>query len=265
MSSTTPLTDSINALISYANETTGQSDTQLGTAVTHLVEGYGGGGSGGDLSFTLDSSGNITEYVFGMDSIPPYVLNYVRGNASTFVDCKFSTKPTHIGNGAFYNAKVYLDWSGLSDVVTVDEYAFATGADSTTSASEVELASFVGYTSDHSAINIFRTNNTNAPKVFRLPAMTYIPQYAWYGYKATGLDITIGSIGTAVTASKSLPFGNTSSASGTVTIYTTADYLDSVKSAVENGAGSNIAFVYKASEATTYSGTSYSAGDTITV
>lgn len=39
----TPLTDSINALTQYANETTGKQDTTLSDAVGSLVEGYGGG------------------------------------------------------------------------------------------------------------------------------------------------------------------------------------------------------------------------------
>lgn len=39
----TPLTDSINALTQYANETTGKQDATLSDAVGSLVEGYGGG------------------------------------------------------------------------------------------------------------------------------------------------------------------------------------------------------------------------------
>lgn len=39
----TPLTDAINALTRYANETTGQRDTTLSEAVNTLIEGYGGG------------------------------------------------------------------------------------------------------------------------------------------------------------------------------------------------------------------------------
>ena len=38
----TPLTDSINALTAYANETTGAEDTTLSDAVGRLCEGYGG-------------------------------------------------------------------------------------------------------------------------------------------------------------------------------------------------------------------------------
>lgn len=38
----TPLTDGINALTTYANEVTGASDTTLSDAVGRLCEGYGG-------------------------------------------------------------------------------------------------------------------------------------------------------------------------------------------------------------------------------
>lgn len=41
----TPLTDSINALTAYANETTGAFDTTLSDAVGRLCEGYNGGNS----------------------------------------------------------------------------------------------------------------------------------------------------------------------------------------------------------------------------
>lgn len=57
--STTPLTDAINALTQYANETTGQSDTTLSDAVGTLVAGYGGGG--------------------GMPILAQYTPNAVRG------------------------------------------------------------------------------------------------------------------------------------------------------------------------------------------
>lgn len=39
----TPLTDAINALTTYANEVTGESDTNLSDAVYSLAEGYGQG------------------------------------------------------------------------------------------------------------------------------------------------------------------------------------------------------------------------------
>ena len=55
--STTPLTDAIEALTRYANETTGQSDTTLSDAVGTLIDGYGQGGGG----WTTDGIASKTE------------------------------------------------------------------------------------------------------------------------------------------------------------------------------------------------------------
>lgn len=43
MPTTTPLTDAINALTTYSNTVTGESDTTLSDAVATLAAGYGGG------------------------------------------------------------------------------------------------------------------------------------------------------------------------------------------------------------------------------
>ena len=56
----TPLTDSIEALTTYANQTTGASDTNLSDAVYRLVQGYGSGG---------DSAFEIEEVVVGENSV----------------------------------------------------------------------------------------------------------------------------------------------------------------------------------------------------
>lgn len=53
----TPLTDTINALTTYANEVTGASDTNLSDAVHTLASGYGGGG-GSVLTVTLTLTNN---------------------------------------------------------------------------------------------------------------------------------------------------------------------------------------------------------------
>lgn len=49
----TPLTDSINALTTYANEVTGASDTNLSDAVHTLASGYGGGGASNIITGTF--------------------------------------------------------------------------------------------------------------------------------------------------------------------------------------------------------------------
>lgn len=60
MSSTTPLTDAINALTTYANEITGKSDETLSDAVESLVDGYGGGGGIRKVTGTITGNGKNT-------------------------------------------------------------------------------------------------------------------------------------------------------------------------------------------------------------
>ena len=72
MPTATPLTDAINALTTYANETTGASDTTLSDAVGTLVAGYGGGGGGltklaelsvnGDRGYRVDIDSSWLSY-----------------------------------------------------------------------------------------------------------------------------------------------------------------------------------------------------------
>ena len=267
------LANSITALTTYANGVTGQADTDLSDAVHTLGSGYGGGSSYSGIETKTNSSGQITDYIFhGMDEIPPLILNntgYRRSNSTGPAPLiSFADKPTKIGMSAFYAFVGRINWSDLSEVENIGgEYALVLNYSSWNNASSdvVNLPKFVGYTAAYPAGNIFRGNSTYAPKTYNLPLCTIIPQYAWNQCTVTDISITIGSIGHGVTESKSQPFGGSNNATGTVTIYTTGDKLDAVKSAVTSGAGSGLTFVWKASEATTYNGTSYAAGDTITV
>lgn len=273
----TPLTDGINALTTYANEVTGASDTTLSDAVHTLANGYGqGGGITQGIEVATDSSGKITDYiVHGFEEVPPLLLNYIgynRAPADGYPTVSFADKPSILGKSAFRGISAMLDWSGLTEVEKVGgDYAMSparvSGLNDT--ASVVNLLKFQGFVNNtYSGINLFRPydNNMNrpyGPLTFNLPVCTVIPQYAWYQYAGTGLSITIGSVGHAVTESKAQPFGATPNASGTVTIYTDGSHLNTVKTAVQQNAGNNLTFVYKAAVATTYNGTSYAAGDTI--
>lgn len=269
----TPLTDSINALTTYANEVTGASDTNLSDAVHTLASGYGQGGGASYDGIEIKTSGTtVTEYACHMSTIPDFALNYIdytKGASDGLSQITFPVKPTHVGKRAFFQAKARIDWSGLSDMETADEYALASAyiSQADWTGDEVTLSSFVGYTSSHNAQNLFRFDGSAAqtycPKKYGLPVCEVIPQFMLYGIRASNIDVTIGSVGHAVTESKNQPFGATPNASGTVTIYTDGSHLDAVKTAVQENAGSNLTFVYKASEATTYGGNSYAAGATM--
>ena len=271
----TPLTDSINALTTYANEVTGGSDTNLSDAVHTLASGYGQGGGGASydgIEVVYDSNGKVTDYVCHMENIPLFALNYVqysRQLSDGVAEISFSTKPTHIGKGAFQNAKCQIDFSNLDELMYLGEAAFqsfrSSGYDG--SSDVVNLPKFVGYYNDtYSAASVFRAssnNNAYTPKIYNLPVCTVIPQYAWYQCGGSGWDVTIGSIGHAVTESRQQPFGGNTGITGTCTIYTTGDKVGTLKYAVRNGAGAGLVFVFKASEATTYGGNSYAAGATM--
>ena len=83
----TPLTDSINALTTYANEVTGGSDTNLSDAVHTLASGYGGGGgleyeTG---TYTAASDGNPSISFSGSHNSAPIFVMFVdsTGEAQT--------------------------------------------------------------------------------------------------------------------------------------------------------------------------------------
>lgn len=96
MPSTTPLTDAINALTRYANETTGASDTTLSDAVGTLVAGYGGGGGNPeDYAKGLEPSGDIV--LTGNDPLVSYGI----AGRSGITSIKIPTA-TRLNNGAGY-------------------------------------------------------------------------------------------------------------------------------------------------------------------
>ena len=75
----TPLTDSINALTTYANEVTGGSDTNLSDAVHTLASGYGGGGGleYEEGTYTAASDSNPTINFTNSHSTAPALVVFV--------------------------------------------------------------------------------------------------------------------------------------------------------------------------------------------
>lgn len=91
----TPLTDAINALTTYANETTGASDTNLSDAVETLVDGYGqGGGYSIDDIASTEPRGAITlttptvrAHAFAYN---PYITSVTTNGTTTIADSAFT-------------------------------------------------------------------------------------------------------------------------------------------------------------------------------
>lgn len=80
----TPLTDGINALTTYANEVTGVSDTTLSDAVETLVTGYGqGGGSNVATLELLQTYKVLTSWENPTDGNAPAILTAMGYNFNT--------------------------------------------------------------------------------------------------------------------------------------------------------------------------------------
>lgn len=99
----TPLTDSINALTRYANETTGASDTTLSDAVESLVAGYGGGGSSSVQTVTGTIIGDGTNILEIPCAFAPDII---------YIHTDFSDDVTKRGVVDFYLVKDRMYYIG---------------------------------------------------------------------------------------------------------------------------------------------------------
>ena len=95
--STTPLTDAINALTQYANETTGASDTTLSDAVGTLVAGYGGGGGAPTSSFVLKDY-KVTTSKWVIDS---GIANLIKDGGCLHIKMTIPTTPQSTTDAEF--------------------------------------------------------------------------------------------------------------------------------------------------------------------
>lgn len=151
----------------------------------------------------------------------------------------------------------YINSYGMAQRVSI-KYNDLTGK-------TLSLDNYTGYgiggtTSIHSIFRSGESNNFYG--TILCPKIEYIPMYAFYNNQYD-LTVQLGSIGYPVKASGDRPFGGSMTGTNTVTVYTTGNLLDTIKTTIESQKGSATTFIYKAAEQTTYGGTTYNAGDTI--
>ena len=266
----TPLTDSINALTTYANEVTGASDTTLSDAVHTLVDGYGQGGGYIGLEYIYDVGGNTVPNKLiwhGGGIIPRNGCNSLFNSVNKNIPITFPDNPVGIGDSAFFNARLKIDWDSIGkELLSCANNCFRINYYEDCSAQIVRFPKLTGETiNGMSSQGTFLYTPPKAPGTYYFDTMRNIPREFFANISHTNFSITFGSVGHGVQSTGLYPFHNsTAAAVGTITVYTTGEYLDAVKTSLEYVKGSgNLTFVYKASEATTYNGTSYSAGDTI--
>lgn len=142
----TPLTDAIQALTRYANETTGQSDTTLSDAVETLVNGYGQGGGGwttDGIALNLEPNGDIVlgSSVTKTESgaffrkpitslTAPEVITVGDSTARYCASLKRIYMPkarTNAGGANYlFSDCANLEWAELPEMTSTGSYIFAT-------------------------------------------------------------------------------------------------------------------------------------------
>lgn len=236
---TEDLTDGIEALTAYANTVTGESDTTLSDAVASLADGYGqGGGSitNGIVFNAVNAQGAATEATFYGDAVPKGMFGR---QANTANICSFPALTTvHLSASV---TKIYEHAFRYSAVEVID------GCENVTN---------LNPTNNKSAFS-----NAQALKSVVLPKVSVVPGDTFTS--DTALEtVVIGSVGHAVTNVVDTAFTGCTQSGLTITIYATGAYADTAVANARNKATA-ATIVIKASENTTYNGTSYSAGDTI--
>ena len=143
----TPLTDAINALTTYANETTGKNDTNLSDAIGSLVDGYGGGGITGLTYYGTTSvfrQGQYAQPTFPVVANTGMILicpDTVSGGVILFT-ASFSSDATKYDYGAISRGRRVLSYRN---------YSVTEGA---TEMTPSRYSVFESWTEDHTITNV---------------------------------------------------------------------------------------------------------------
>lgn len=249
-----PLTNAINALTAYANEVTGESDETLSDAVHTLADGYKQGASitDGVIITARDSSGRPTAvekygdclyYDFGINS-----RNF-RGFPYGYLETVILHDCTILGEGVFMNSFIQ-SITGLEEITECDNKCFMY---SPLASITLPKATYVGN-------ECFRTLGSTCKSVI-LPVLQTSGNYIFQA--STDLEnVQIGSVGHPAPILDKQSFYGCTQSGLTITAYQTGANADSLVTIYRRNA-TNAVIIIKASEATTYNGTEYAAGDTI--
>ena len=116
----TPLTDSINALTTYANEVTGTSDTTLSDAVHTLASGYGG--SATLITKTITANGTYSASDDSADGYSSVTVNVPSSGASSWT--KVAETTYQVSTTSTSAADVATWATGHSELWTSDKIVY---------------------------------------------------------------------------------------------------------------------------------------------
>jgi hypothetical protein len=223
----------------------------------------GGGYDGLELISVDPTTDKPSAWKWHGKSIPNYACYYMMYNSNVFPEIDLS-EVENIGNYGLSNSPFRP--KNVQNIKTLGSYCFSvasgSGAGDLSSAS-ITFSELTGKRADGTIPDsVFRVNNAYYYQKIFLPKFQYIGAFTFYQRKVANSEVVLGSIGYPILVCDRQPF-NGSSGVGVVTVYTTGALLDTIKTAMQNGASANYTFIYKAAEATEYGGVSYAAGDTM--
>lgn len=184
----TPLTDSINALTTYANEVTGTSDTNLSDAVHTLASGYGGG-SATLITKTITANGTYSAEDDSADGYSSVTVNVPSGGASSWT--KVAETSYQVSTTSTPGTTVATWATGHSEIWTSDKWVYVRIRDT----AGKRNGYFYG-TDTFFANYSFKNNPSNTGvgeslgMLRNIYSVTTDGVYGWrYGYSTTGYGV----------------------------------------------------------------------------
>lgn len=212
-----------------------------------------------------DANGNPTEVDYYGDVVPSYCFGFngygAINNSLNYVQkVNWMTEVKTIKSTAFTRCK--LQELTIPDTVTSVSWLSGGLANGATQLTKVDWLSPVGL--DYIAF----TDDTmlevvNAPNIALVNNDSNNATYGAFKGCTSLETVVLGSVGHSITKIHNKSFSGCTQGNLTITVYTTGSYADTAVTNIRNGGANNATVIIKASEETTYNGTTYNAGDTI--
>lgn len=245
--------ETLDNIANAINAKTGESGAMTPAQMVTAIGSISGGATitDGVVVKSRDANGCITEidkygfcgrFEFGAASIGFRDYPYGHLNSVVLHDCD------ELGEGAFYN-KFITQITGLENITQCGASCFYTSA-----LPSIHLPKVLSVGS-----TCFRLLTSTTEVI--LPMLERCGDYIFQS-STTLQNVQIGSVGHPAPTTNNQPFYGCTQQGLTITAFQTGANVDTIVANYRRNA-TNATIIIKASEATTYNGTSYAAGDTI--
>lgn len=246
----------------------GKSATMTPLEMPSEIASISGGGAeveNGVIWKTLDENGNPTEVDYYGDVVPAYCFGFngygVINNSLNYVQkINWMTEVKTIKSSAFASSK--LQELTIPDTVTSVSWGSGGMAHRSKQLTKVDWLSQVGLDyiafTDDTALEV-----VNAPNIALVKNQSDSMAYGAFKGCTSLKTVVLGSVGHSITKIHDKSFSGCTQGNLTITVYTTGSYADTAVANIRTGGATAATIIIKASEETTYNGTTYNAGDTI--